>query len=549
VKLIRALQASVWDLVEVCARRKRAVFATAATVLLLSVLGCCFPLRKYTASTVIQVEDTSSDLQTEATVLQSSKVARKVINDIKLERDLEENDAFNPPFSPVYGALGLIAPRRPAPPPSLDHPSVGAVSAFRANMRVKVDSGARLLRVDYTHRDPVVATAVVNDLLKTFFDDRQQTRVQATNLLAHWLQGRLAEIGKQSEDLQAKVVATQKHSALQRTAILLSQAQMNSMLKASAAQAARTGSAELIAQLSPTLMENGTPLLQELLRQQKVLQAQIDQDTSKMGNGSMGNGSIEVAQERALLQSLEQSLQTEVQRVKDRTQHDFEAASSAEQRMRAIYEAQRTVGEKRTGQGVEYAALSRQADQSHELYQDLRRRLQQTAVVKIPHASHVTVTDQVSVAIPGKTAGPLYLALGAMAGVLLACCAALLVESFGGKPWKITAEAQEIREFHEATRVALNHSRYENRGGRSAAHEPSSRWVHPHFLDNGWDGMESLHRPSSRMTLLPGRGGATKPSVTPARPARFGVISGRRDAATRAETGASPSHPDSSAAG
>jgi polysaccharide biosynthesis transport protein len=551
VKLIHALQASVWDLIEVCARRKRAVFATAATLLLLSVLGCCFPLRKYTASTVIQMRDPSSDLQKEATVLQSATVARKVIKDLKLEHDLEEKETFNPPFSPVYGALGLIAPRRPTPSPGLDHPSVVAVRAFRANVRVTMEPGSRLLRVDYTHRDPAVATAVVNDLLKTFFDDRRKTRIQANDQLAHWLQERLAEIGQQSEDLQARVAATRRNNALRRTAILLSQTQMNSMLKASAAQVARTGSAELIAQLSPTLMENGTPLLQGLLRQQKALQVQIDRDSSKIANGQMGNGSIEGTRERAALESLEQSLRAEVNRVKERTQHDFENASNAEQRIRATYEAQRTVAEKRNAQGVEYSALSRQADQSHELYQDLHRLLQQTVVLEIPHSSHVTVTNQVSVALPGKTVGPLYLALGAMAGVLLACCAALLVESLGDKPWKTAAEAQEMKAFHEATRIAFNHRRYENRGGVYAAHEATGRWAHTQFPNDPWNEMESsaTERPLSGITLLPGRRNAPKPSVTPARTPRFGVIIGRRDAATRTETAVSPKHPDSSAAG
>jgi uncharacterized protein involved in exopolysaccharide biosynthesis len=546
VKLIRTLQVFARDLIEVCVRRKRAVFATAATVLLLSVLGC-FPLRNYTASTVILMDTASSDLQTEADALQSAKVARKVIQDMNLERDLEEAENFNPPFNPVYGALGLIAPRHPAGPAGLDHPSASAVRALRTNVRVTAEPGARLLRVAYTHRDPLVATAVVNDLRKTYLDDRQQIRMQATNQLAHWLQGRLAELGKQNVDLQARVVATQPSNG--RTAILLSQAQMNSMVKASAAQVARTGSAELIAQLSPTFPEkDATPLLQmqDLLHQQKTLQAQMDHDAT-----GLGTRSVVVTQERASMKSLERSLQAEVNRIKERTQHDFEAASTAEQRIRTIYEAQRTAAEKRNGQGLEYAALSQQADQSHQLYEDLRRRLQKTAAIETPYFSQVTVTDQVSIAMLGKTAFPLYLAFGVMVGVLLACCVALLVESIGDRPRKNNPGALQFEEWDRLARLAVNHSRYDDRGvAHSVAHEGCGRWAHKHFMDNGWDAKGGPIAPSSGMTLLLGRGGATKPSVTPARAARFGVINGGGEA-TRAESGVSlvPKQSDSGTAG
>jgi uncharacterized protein involved in exopolysaccharide biosynthesis len=544
VKRIRALQTSMQDLIEVCARRKRAVFATAATLLLLSVLGCCFPLRKYTASSIIQVENASSNLQPEVTMLQSTNVARKVITDRNLERDLEENETFNPPFNPVYGALGLLAPRHSLSGEA-GHPSVNAIRAFHANLRVRAESGARLLRVDYTHRDALVAAAVVNDLVKTVLDGRQQSRVEANRQLAQWLQSQLADLGKQSEELKTRAAAGETNTG--RTAIELSQAQMNSMRKASAAQVARTGNAELIAQLGPALMENNpTPLLplQNLLHRQQALQTRIDQDASQLGNGSPA-----VVQERVALKSLEQSLRAEVNRIRQQTQLDFEAASNTEQQVRATYEAQRTADEKRIGQGLEYSALSRQSNQSHELYQDLHGRLQQAGAPEVPNSSHVTITDQLSVSMPGKTVGPLHLVLGAMAGVLLACCASLLVESLGDKPRSPEKEAQRFESSYEATRKAVEQYRYQSRYGSPASQQTGSygRWAHTQFTNNGWGGTQGLpDQPSSGMTVLTGRGGATKPSVTAARVARFGVINGRSEKRPATRTGAAT---DSSAAG
>jgi uncharacterized protein involved in exopolysaccharide biosynthesis len=536
------------DLVEVCARRKRAVFATAAIVTLLSVLGCCFPLREYTASSTIHLENASSDLQAEVAMLQSTGVASKVIRDSNLERDLEENEAFNPPFNPVYGALGLVAPRRPSAMATAENPSATAVRAFQSDLQVKAEPDARLLRVNYTHRNPLVATAVVKDLLQTFLDNRQENQAEAPGKLAHWLESRIADLNQQNQALQAKVIATENNNARQQAAIQLSQAQMNSMVKASAAQVARTGNPELIAQLSPTLLENSAALLlpmHNLLRQQKALQVRVDQDSAQLGKSS-----VEVTQEQASMRGLEQSLRAEVNLIKNRTQLDFETASSTEEHLRTTYEAQRTAAEKQTGQGAGYAGLSLQADQSYALYQDLHRRLQQPAALALPHSSHVTITDHMTVSIPGKTAAPLYLALGAMAGVLLACCAALLVESLGDKPWKSAADAQLFEEFQRPGLGILDPFRYECRYSSPSANQGSAtgRWVHTQFTNNGWGGAQVLpDQPSSGMTLLTGRGGTTKPSVTPARLARFGVIYGR-GSEKRTATVSTPAS-DSSAAG
>jgi hypothetical protein len=144
--------------------------------------------------------------------------------------------------------------------------------------------------------------------------------------------------------------------------------------------------------------------------------------------------------------------------------------------------------------------------------------------------------------MPSKTAAPLYLGLGAVAGVLLACCAALLVESLGDKSWRSAAEAVRFENSYDASRAAVQQYRYESRYASPAAQESGSygRWATTQFTNNGWSGTQGPpDQPSSGMTVLPGRGGPTKPRVTPARVARFGVINGRGgDKRTAARPGA-----------
>ncbi len=122
------------DLLRIFHRRKRSVFVTASVVFLLSVSACAFMTRRYTASSVIQLEKSSSDslgldslmgaasggasdalsvnidLQTQANILQSEALALKVVKDL----NLEQNEDFKPHFNLIGWVMGLVSPRRPS---------------------------------------------------------------------------------------------------------------------------------------------------------------------------------------------------------------------------------------------------------------------------------------------------------------------------------------------------------------------------------------------------------------------------------------------------
>jgi succinoglycan biosynthesis transport protein ExoP len=472
------------DLLRIFHRRKRAIFVTASVVFLLSVCACVFMTRRYTASSVIQLEKSSSDslgldslmgaasggasdalsvnidLQTQASILESEALALKVVKDL----NLEQNEDFKPHFSPIGWAMGLVSPRGPADPvhASLeDSPARRArvAKAFAKNLKVKVTAGTRLLEVDFTNRDPKVAAAVVNHLVQALIDYTFQTKFTATNQVSQWLEGQLGDLRKQSEELQSRVVALQQGSGifgvggtdpqgkpviyspildrLQQSTAQLSQAQMNRVLKASVAEVVKTGNAELISQLSGTSIASGSgqgvmnslALIQNLRLQEATLQAQINQDASQFGAAYP-----KLIQERASFKGVQQSLQEEIKRTADRSDNDFKIASKTEEGARAAYESDRVAAEKLNDKSIEYAILSKEADQSQELYQDLLKRLKEAGILEGLHSSNVTVVDQASApARPSKPQVPLYLALGVGLGIFLGCCVALLVEAVDNK--------------------------------------------------------------------------------------------------------------------
>jgi capsular exopolysaccharide synthesis family protein len=440
--------------------------------------------RRYKATSVIQLQKSSSDslgldslmgaatggasddmsvnvdLQTQADILQSDALALQVIKDL----NLAQNEDFKPHFSPVGWVMGLVSPRGPADPPHAsleDSPArrLHVVKVFGNNLKVKVTAGTRLLEVDYTNRDPKVAAAVVNHLVQSLIDYTFQTKFIATNQVSEWLEGQLGDLRKQSEQLQSRVVALQQGSGifgvggtdpqgkpviyspildrLQQSTAQLSQAQMNHILKASLAEVVNTGNAELISQLSGTSIAtsgstgvaNSLVLIQNLRLQEATLKAQIDQDSSQFGAAYP-----KLIEETASLKGVQQSLQEEIKRTAERVQNDLEVASKAEQGARAAYESDRVAAEKLNDKSIEYAILSKEADQSQDLYQDLLKRLKEAGILEGLHSSNITVVDPASTpATPSKPQVPLYLALGAGLGIFFGCCASLLVDAVDNK--------------------------------------------------------------------------------------------------------------------
>src|SRR6202020_2814214 len=118
---------SLRDLLRIFHRRTRAIVVTTAVVFLLAVCACVFMTRRYTATSVIQLEKSSSDslgldslmgaasggasdalsvnidLQTQASILESEALALKVVKDL----NLEQNDDFKPHFSPIGWVMGF----------------------------------------------------------------------------------------------------------------------------------------------------------------------------------------------------------------------------------------------------------------------------------------------------------------------------------------------------------------------------------------------------------------------------------------------------------
>jgi capsular exopolysaccharide synthesis family protein len=477
------------DIFRVFDRRRRIAIGTLLVFVVLAVLVCVFIPRKYDAQGVIELQKSSShslgldslmsgmgggagsggggdsltaniDLQTQAEILQSDALALQVIREL----DLEKNEDFAPRFNPVYWVMGLISGNGPPDPkdaPLEDRPRrrQRLLDVFRANLKVKVTEGTRLMEVDYMSSDPKVAAAVVNHLVQALNDYNFQTKHKTNVNVSRWLQGQLGDLRKGSLDLKAKVVTLQKETGifgaggvdvqgrpityspildhLQQSTAQLSVAEMNRILKESVYRIASTGNAEMLSQLAGTTMSNGggngvansLTLLQNLRAQEATQEALIGQDATVFGPSDP-----KLVEDRANLKKVQQSIEAEVARVAERAKNDFQIALNTEQGARTAYNADRTAAEKLNDKAIEYSIAEREAEQSQALYEDLQSRLREAGILGSLHATNLSVVNgALAPAKPARPNVPLYLAIGVGAGIFFGFAVALFVDAIDDK--------------------------------------------------------------------------------------------------------------------
>ncbi len=473
---------TIFDLLQILQRRRRQIALMTGLCFLLGVLVCLLMTPRYEGKAILEVEKTKADLlglesimagtpespsdalnanldlQTEAEILKSDALALKVIDTLHLE----ETRDFRAGWSPIGWVMRFF--------PSYDPPDTSetslvnspqrrtsALKIFAAHLKVEPIAGTRLIEIRFYHSDRHVAPAVVNALVRALKDYGFETRFAATAESSEWLNTQLAELKKQTQELQAKVVNLQKDTGvyslgtdsqgrdqvysstldrLQQATTALTTATSNRIIKGAVYQTAKNGDPELISGLAGGNLMGASPgvqssftLLQTLRSQQASLQAQLAQDSSKFGSEYP-----KLVDERSSLQSVTKAISEEVDRIGKRAANDYHAAEEAEDRLKTEYVRSKTEAERLNDKTIEYAIAKQEADDSRSLYEDLFKRLKEAGVIQRFHSSNISVVQPGMVpAKPARPNIPVYLAVSLLGGLLLSVCAALFTDSIGTK--------------------------------------------------------------------------------------------------------------------
>jgi polysaccharide biosynthesis transport protein len=529
----KSQELTIADLWKILTRRRLIILGTVFLVLTAGILVSIFSPRRYEASGRIQVQKEAVDglglanmiggpagnsdaldgnitIQTQAKILESDTLALRAIRDL----NLESTEDFKPRFtrlSKVTGLLELSGPRDPELASFEDSPGrrTHALRVFTKHLQVKPVAGTRLIEITYSHSDPKIAAAVVNDLVEGLSDYGFQTRFNATSQASKWLSGQMTDLREQTDDLQAKVVKLQHDSGifslggeimadgkttgdshtynialdrLQQATAALTQAQSNRILKGAVYRAVQSGDADLISGLagnstlnaSSTGVASSLSLIQSLRLQQATLQGQFDELSAKFGPAYPKLDEV-----RANLNALDVAIKAETERVAQRAKNDVEVAQTIEDDARKIYGQERVQADNLNSKAMEYSIARQEADQSRSLYENLLSRLKEAGVLEGMRSSNFTIVDPARIpSKPAKPNVPLYLAASIVFGMFLGCGGAFVADL---RDHRIYDFMDLESETGHVTFGVLPHyvpkSSRLNRGTLMALDEPQSHYV------------------------------------------------------------------------
>lgn len=483
--------ADLWRLV---VRRRATILCILLVMIAAGALLCVISTRRFQATARLQVQkevasplglrgsDTNTSysdalednltLQTQASILESDTLALSVIE----KQNLEANADFKPKFSPIGWVLSLVTPDGPPDPGNVPLENAprrreAALRVFKARLKVKPVPGTRLIEVSFLNSDPAVASSVANGLSQGLVEYNFQIRHAATSKTAQWLSGQLADLRRESEDLQNKVAQAQRESGvlslggldsqghqqiysnvldkLQQATTAYVQAESGRILKQAIYEVAKTGDPEAISGLAGNPMFAGSSgmsstltLIQSLRMHQADTQSQIAALAAKFGPAYP-----KLAEMQNQLDATNDAIRQEVQRITERARNDFDVARQVEGDTHTVFLEQKQEADGLNDKAMTYTILRQEADGSRALYEGLFSQMKEAGILADFHSNNIGIVDPARV--PAKPARPMvliYMLASVAAGLLFGFCGALLRDGMDRKIQSVSEVETRLRE-------------------------------------------------------------------------------------------------------
>jgi len=382
--------------------------------------------------------ETVSDtyLETQYKILRSETLARRVIDQFRLDRLAEFNSRAGRRSHPdARGAARL----QTFAAGDADRDPEGyqiTLARFQDRLAVEPIKRSRLVEISFESQNPELAARVVNALASHHIEQNLEVRWEATQKASEWLSQQLhelkARLEKSEDDLQgyARVngllflerekgapenIVNERLRQLQEELTKAQAARYDRESLYRLVQAGEYGS--LPGAAENRLLQELTMRLAELNREQALLGTTFTPDYPK------------VKQLQSQIQEIETVLGRERGRIAQRITNDYLAAQRREALVHQAFEEQRKQANVIAERSVQYNILKREVDTNKQLYEGLLQRLKEAGVSAGLKASNIRVVDAAEP--PKKPAKPsllLNLSLAVVLGLGLGIGAAFLQE-------------------------------------------------------------------------------------------------------------------------
>ncbi len=352
-------------------------------------------------------------MQTQIDIIQSQRVARQVVDDLKLA----END----------GARAAFARARPN----------GTIEDWLAGgllLGLKVDSSqSSVIQLRYIANDPVFAAQVANAFAKAYVDTALKLRVEPTKEAAAWFDEQLQGLRKAFEDAQARLGAFQRERGILTTDERLDvettrlNELSNQALQASASSydtSARLGQARgrTAAESVPEVVAN--PLVQGLKGDLLRAESKLSELATRIGPNHP-----QYQQQAAEVQALRERIGSEMHKVIGSVASASAQNASREAALKRDLEAQRKKVEAMRDARSESAVLVRDSETAQKAYEAALQRFLVNKVESRAKQTNVTILNPaIEPSVPLRPRMSLNLVLGAFVGMLLGFAAVFFLE-------------------------------------------------------------------------------------------------------------------------
>src|SRR5580658_650909 len=313
---------------------KTTIALTTIGALLLAVAYVLIVPHKYTATTEILIDPMDlrasptelapaipqSDaavlqVESQAKVIASDNVLRRVVTDLGLDHD--------PEFA--RGAL------------SMEYGSLAALNELEKHVVVKRTERTYVVDVSVTSTDPAKAARIANAIAQAYLTEQTQVRSDAAHQVSQQLSGRLSDLHDRVQDSEQKVEAYKaSHNIVGANGELVNEQQLTNLNSQFAAARARTSEAKARLDQVESVLQSKTPIgafpeavqsqTISMLRSQyaEIMRRDAEQKSSL---GERHPAVIEIEAQGARLQKL---IEDEVSRIAQSDRAEYERAKADE---------------------------------------------------------------------------------------------------------------------------------------------------------------------------------------------------------------------------
>ena len=432
-------------------RRKWIILGVVAAALLAGIAATLLAVPQYTASSRLEIArqdqritnvegvddvDRTFDqefYETQYQLLTARSVAERVERELRLATRPEFFEAHGIDINdlPLRESTGQVPTRE-----ELDRLRKGAVGLLLGNVSISPIARSSLVDIVYTSASPVLSAEIANAWSEQFIAESIDRRFSMTSDAQSFLERRLAELRKDVEDSERKLVTY----ANQNDIVILNRQEQDGRTVATPTLKAAT-----LEQLNSALVEAtaqrvalearaaspggsdfaGNTAVANLRDRLANLQAQYAEMMVKFEPGYPAARAL-----AEQIDALETSIAREESRLRGGSRADYQAALKREQDLSARVDA--LTGQLRDQERarIQYNIFQNEVDTNRELYEGTLQRYREIGVASVG-ASNIAIVDQAQV--PGAPSSPnlmLNLLIALFGGAVAAAVVVFLLEQF-----------------------------------------------------------------------------------------------------------------------